>query len=137
MGQRKLPDASSKTVAIGDGLRVLLDPVAQQNFETMASKLRGTEPHIKFNASQFVSFVVTDFFQTYFEKDFEVLVARFFDSKEYVASELRKAKDSSEMSQILSQSMLKVQQMDSLKNRGIKAHRRKQKTLNPSIKPGE
>ncbi len=73
-------------------LRIALDKNATQSLAAMADKVKAANPYVKIQPSQFVSFLVSDFFATYFEKDLGVLVAEFFDSESYCDAEAGKAK---------------------------------------------
>lgn len=73
-------------------LRVALDQEAARAYFQMAEKLKATNAHVKVQPSQFVSYLVADFFETYFEKDIDVLVAEFFDSQSFYKSETQHAK---------------------------------------------
>ena len=80
---RKVIDSNvseiKEAVISKDCVRAVLDPRSSQCFWEMASRLKMAGPHVKFNTSQLLSFIVADFFATYFEKDRNVLIAEFFD----------------------------------------------------------
>lgn len=72
-------------------LRVALDKDATHSYAQMVNRLRSENPSVKIQPSAFVSFLVKDFFATYFEKDMGVLNAEFFDSKSYYESQMERA----------------------------------------------
>ena len=72
-------------------LRVALDSKAVQAFESMAVALKSVDPAVQFSPSEFVSFVIYDFSQNYFNKNFDMLLATFFNSKAYVKAQTKKA----------------------------------------------
>ena len=94
-------------------LRVILDKAGSQSYEKMASRLKSAGPHIKFYPSQLVSFIVSDFFETYFEEDIEVLISRFFDSRAFLTTEIQKAKSPEEATEILRNVTVLLEQMKS------------------------
>lgn len=100
-----------------DCLRVVLDSVAQQSVETMASRLKAVGGHIKFYPSTLVSFIVSDFCQTYFEKDIDVLVAKFFDSKAFLEAELQKAKGGEDTTDLLKRAMATINKVSAKKRK--------------------
>jgi len=98
-------------------LRVALDSEAIRAFESMVQSLKA-ESYVRLTPSKFISFLTQFYFQHYFEKDRELLASEFFDSKEFVAAELRKVRDASEIEGVLEQSMRKVRRMQELKTKG-------------------
>lgn len=109
------PEASAS-----EAVRVVLDRMASLSYERMARILR-EEGSIRLPPSKFVSFLVTYFFSSYFEKDKELLLGEFFDSKAYVENELKKATDPSEVGAILEHVMLKVRRMQEIRKRGMRS----------------
>lgn len=116
---------------VKDCLRVILDAKASASYAAMAAKLKATGKQTKFHPSMFVSFLVTDFFETYFEKDIDVLVAKFFDSKVFMAAEVQKAKSPSEASEILKMVADTIEKINSHSrlNKKSKAVSRKNKDI--------
>ena len=107
----------NKTLPVTDAkdcLRVILDAKASASYAAMVAKLKATGKQTKFHPSMLVSFLVTDFFETYFEKDIDVLVARFFDSKAFMAAQIQKAKSPTEASEILKMVTDTIEQVNSL-----------------------
>ncbi len=98
-------------------LRVALDNEAVHAFESMAHSLKA-ESYVRLTPSKFISFLTQFYFQHYFEKDRELLASEFFDSKEFVAGELKKVRSVSEIEAVLEQSMRKVRRMQELKIKG-------------------
>ncbi len=84
-----------------DGLRIVLDPEANRAFSEMSTRLKTVGSYVKFYPSQLVSFIVSDFFETYFEKDMDALVSKFFDAKAYIATEVQRAQNADEAVEIL------------------------------------
>lgn len=84
-----------------DGLRIVLDPEASRAFSEMSASLKAVGGYVKFYPSQLVSHIITDFFGTYFERDKETLVSKFFDAKAYIASEVQRAQSADEAVNIL------------------------------------
>lgn len=84
-----------------DVLRVALDQDAIRAYNEMASRLKALGSHVKFYPSQFVSHIVSDFFETYFERDLESLVSKFFDAKAFIAAEVQRAQSADEAVEIL------------------------------------
>lgn len=97
-------------------LRVALDRVAAQSYLNMVERLKAENTFIKIQPSQFVSFLVADFFKTYFEKDLAVLVAEFFDSDSYYESERHKARGAANYEEALETALARA--------RAVKAKKR-------------
>lgn len=93
--------AESTTSNDKDGLRIFLDPEASRAFSEMSVSLKAVGGYVKFYPSQLVSHIITDFFGTYFERDKETLVSKFFDAKAYIASEVQRAQSADEAVNIL------------------------------------
>jgi hypothetical protein len=93
---------TNKSPVLGEKevLRIALDKKATDCFKAMASRLKGENPRVRFQPSAFVSFLVSDFFSSYFEKDLNVLVAEFSDSKSYYEEQLQKAKSHDEFEKV-------------------------------------
>jgi hypothetical protein len=73
-------------------LRIVLDEAGTHAVLTMIEQLKAEMPWIKAQPSQFVSFLVADFIETYFAKDKAVLVAEFFDSNSFHDAARREAR---------------------------------------------
>lgn len=110
----KAPQASAS-----EAVRVVLDRDASLSFDRMAQVLRN-EGSARLSPSKLVSFIVQLFFASHFDKDKEILLGEFFDSKAFVEGELKKA-DPSEIGVVLERAMLKVRRMQELKKRGMKS----------------
>ncbi len=93
--------AESTTSNDKNGLRIVLDPEASRAFSEMSASLKAVGGYVKFYPSQLVSHIITDFFGTYFERDKETLVSKFFDAKAYIASEVQRAQSADEAVNIL------------------------------------
>lgn len=114
-------------------LRIALDKKAAQDFAQMAKRLKAENPHIRVQPSAFVSFLVSDFFTTYFEKDLGILVAEFFDSKSYYEAQLQRAKAQGDFESVMSSTLQAIKKMKAGARRK-RAARRKSKPLSP-MKP--
>lgn len=88
-----------------DVLRVALDTKAAQSYEMMAQKLKEYNSSVRFYPSELVSFIVSDFFETYFENDLDILVAAFFDSHGFVNTETQKAKNKGNFEETLREAL--------------------------------
>ncbi len=93
---------SIKQGAEKEVLRIALDKKATQDFAQMVNRLKAENPHVRVQPSAFVSFLVSDFFATYFEKDLGILVAEFFDSKSYYEAQLQQAKAHGDFESVMS-----------------------------------
>ena len=104
---------TNKPPAIGEKevLRIALDKKAADCFKTMASRMKEENPHIRVQPSAFVSFLVSDFFASYFEKDLGVLVAEFFDSKSYYEEQLQKAKSHDDFEKVMSVTLVEIKRI--------------------------
>lgn len=107
-------------------LRITLDKQAAQDFATMAHRLKAENPHVKVHPSAFVSFLVSDFYATYFEKDLGILVAEFFDSKSYHEAQLLQVKTPGDFEKVMSVSLEAIQKIKAKTRRG--SLKRKSKT---------
>lgn len=92
-------------------LRVALDKQAALAFAQMANRLKAQNPHVRVQPSAFVSFLVSDFFATYFEKDLGILVAEFFDSKSYHEAQLQQAKAQGDFERVMSESLVTIRKI--------------------------
>lgn len=97
--------------ATKETLRIALDKQATQDFVQMTSRLKAENPHVRVQPSAFVSFLVSDFFATYFEKDLGILVAEFFDSKSYHEAQLQQAKTQGDFEKVMSASLVTIQKI--------------------------
>lgn len=71
----------------------------------MVARLKAENSHIRVQPSAFVSFLVSDYFATYFDKDLGLLVAEFFDAKSYHETQLQLAKAGSDFEEVMSESL--------------------------------
>lgn len=113
-------------------LRIALDKKAAQDFAQMANRLKAENPHVRVQPSAFVSFLVSDFFATYFEKDLGILVAEFFDSKSYYESQLQQAKTQGDFENVMSATLRAIKKIKAGARRKRTA-RRKSKPLSPAM----
>lgn len=110
-----------------EALRIALDKKAAQDFAQMANRLKAENPHIRVHPSAFVSFLVSDFFATYFEKDLGILLAEFFDSKSYYAAQLQQAKAQGDFESVMSSTLQAIKK--------IKAGARRKRNVRRKTKP--
>lgn len=113
-------DAATETREL---LRVALDKKATHAHDSMAGVLK-TQEFVKLSPSRFVSFVITHFFENYFEKDKELIVSEFFDAKEFIADEMSKVKDPAMVDEVLKMAMNRIQKMQALKKQGAISKRK-------------
>ena len=94
------------------GLRIGLDPKATSSYRAMVQKLKSENQYIKLSPSKFISFIVSRYFEGQFEKDITVLDHYFFNSKEFLAEELPKAKTPEEVKEVLQKVMQGLDKLD-------------------------
>ncbi|MFZ4402788.1 MAG: hypothetical protein ACOYOK_01690 [Pseudobdellovibrionaceae bacterium] len=94
-------------------LRVALDAKATQSYESIEQRLKDYNPTVRFYPSELVSFIVSDFFETYFENDIDILVAAFFDSHGFVNIETQKAKNKANFEEVLREALSTAEKIKS------------------------
>lgn len=72
---------------------------------------------VKIHPSQFVSFLVADFFQSHFEKDKPVLIAEFFDSDTYFDAARKKARGSNNYEELMASALAEAQKIKAKRRR--------------------
>lgn len=113
-------------------LRVALDSEATRAFKSMEQRLMSENHHISFHPSEFISYLVKDFHQTYFDRDVPVLVAEFFDSKSYYEEQVRLARTNGNFEEVMAQAISAIKRVKNRK-RGKQGRKRKSaKHLNDS-----
>ncbi len=112
-------------------LRIALNKQAAQDYVRMVSRLKAENPDVWVQPSAFVSFLVSDFYATYFEKDLEILVAEFFDSKSYYEAQLQRVKSQGDFEKIMSMTLTEIKRVKA-KTRRKSHQRRKSKTTSPT-----
>ena len=121
---------TNKFTSPGSGkevLRVALDKQAVQDLAQMAERLKAENPHVRVQPSAFVSFLVSDFYTTYFERDLEVLVAEFFDSKSYHDGMLQSAGSACDFEKVMSASLTEIKRIKAkTRSSGVKRGKPKQ-----------
>ena len=110
-------------------LRVALDKYAAHAYAQMAERLKAANEYVRVQPSAFVSFLVTDFYNTYFEKDLGLLVAEFFDAQSYHEAEFQRAKASGDFERVMSEALATIKKMKSKARR--KATRGKKQSDTP------
>lgn len=111
-------------------LRVALDKQATQDFTKMAYRLRSENPHVKVHPSAFVSFLVSDFYETYFDKDLGIFIAEFFDSKSYHEAQLQQAKSQGDFEKVMSESLDVIRKIKAKTRRGVSKRNAKPAPVN-------
>lgn len=119
-----------------EALRIVLDQGATQAYLAMVEKLKAENSCVKFHPSQFVSFLVSDFLNTYFEKDKAVLVAEFFDSQTYYESEAQRAKGQSNFEELMDIALATARRIKG-KARSKNGRAKEQKQSKPTSSPVE
>lgn len=115
-----------------DILRVALDSEATRAFKSMEQRLTSENQHVSFHPSAFVSYLVKDFYQTYFDRDVGILVAEFFDSKSYYEEQVRQARANGNFEEVMAQAIAAIKRIKNRK-RGKQGRKRKaSKQLNVS-----
>lgn len=94
-------------------LRVTLDAKAAEAFDQMVQRLKEFNSWVRFFPSEFISFLVSDFYETYFEDDKELYAANFFDSRGFVNSETKKAKSEVNFEEVLRETLAKAEKIKS------------------------
>lgn len=105
-------------------LRVALDQQATRSYYLMSEKIKSLNPHVRIYPSQFVSFLMSDFFETYFEKDVGILMAEFFDSQSYCNAETEKAKGKPDYEEALALAASQAKKIKSKRRRKIVRRKR-------------
>jgi len=116
-------------------LRIVLDLEATKAFESMVTALKAETPTIKFQSSQFVSFLVADFFGTHFEKDKAVLIAEFFNSDAYFDVARKKAKGSGDYEEQMAAALSDAQKIRSKRRRKPEGSRKTATKSNIEVTP--
>lgn len=98
-------------------LRIVLDTAATTALNMMVQALKSEMATVKIHSSQFVSFLVADFFQSHFEKDKTVLIAEFFDSDTYFDAARKKARGSNDYEEQMATALAEAQKIKSKRRR--------------------
>lgn len=101
----------------GPELRVVLDAEASLAVEEMISILKSEMSALHIRKHQFVSFIVLNFMEAYFNKDKEVLIAEFFDSDAFHEGERQKAKGNDNYEELLEESIKLARKIRSKRRR--------------------
>ncbi len=108
------PESKSKE------LRVALDAEATQSYKLMVLKLKEVVPTIKVHPSQFISFLVSDYFITHFEKDQDILIAEFFDSDTFYQQQRKQAKGKLNFEELMTKALEQAQKYKGKRRRKAK-----------------
>lgn len=98
-------------------VRATLSPEASQAFRKMAERLEADGFTSKIYPSEFLSFLVLDYLEAHFEKDFPVLLAEFFDSDAYFEGARKKAKGSQDFEVLMAKALEEAQKIKARKRR--------------------
>ena len=98
-------------------LRIVLDTTAASAVEAMVARMKEEQSTIKAQPSHFVSFLVSEFFAAYFEKDMAILIAEFFDSDAFYEGVRKRAKGKANYEDLMSEAMEAAQKIRSKKRR--------------------
>lgn len=113
----------------GECLRVALEPAAAEAYRKMIARLKAESQYLRAHPSKFVSFLVSDFYATYFEEDISILVAKFFDSKAFMSDQIKTAKGSDDAATILQSVTDTVEKLKSQGAKGTLARRKRRAPL--------
>lgn len=116
-------------------LRIALDKKAASDFETMINRIKAENPHVRVHPSAFVSFLLSDFFVNYFEKDLNVLVAEFFDSKSYYEDQMREAKCHGDFEKVMSAALATIKKVKAKTRRNSSRRSSKKTKSTPIVSP--
>ncbi|MBY0315903.1 MAG: hypothetical protein K2Q26_10310 [Bdellovibrionales bacterium] len=122
--------AETSPKASKDALRVALDKPATNAYQFMVEKIKAQNPCVKISPSQFVSFLVADFYKTYFEKDLSILVAEFFDSQGYHEAAIKRAKRDGNFDQVMNETMMNIKEIKSK----CRSHKQRKKRIKTAVK---
>lgn len=82
-----------------------LDSQATHAFEVMVKELKNHNEHVKFHASELVSFIVNDYLNFYFKLNRDHLIAAFFDSHGFVMAQTSKGKGKDNFMEVMQQAL--------------------------------
>lgn len=108
-------------------LRIVLDKRGTECHDKMMERLKAANEFVKVHPSELVSFVVADYFETYIERDLDVLVAEFFDSRAYLTGEIQKDENLADPAGAMKRATDYVEQIRS-KKRGQSVRRGRRKS---------
>jgi hypothetical protein len=108
-------------------LRIILDKRGTECHDKMIARLKAANEFVKVHPSELVSFLVADYFETYFERDIEVLVAEFFDSRSYLTGEIQKDENLADPADAMKRATAFVEQIRA-KRRGQTVRRGRRKS---------
>lgn len=103
-------------------LRVALDFQATHAFEVMAKELKNHNEHVKFHASELVSFIVNDYLNFYFKLNRDHLIAAFFDSHGFVMAQTSKGKGKDNFMEVMQHAL---EESKRIKSKRHKMHKGK------------
>ena len=108
MANKKTDGTNEKEI-----LRVALDDKATRAYGKMTQRLKENNHWIRFYPSELISFLVSDYFETYFEEDLEILTAAFFDSHGFINAETQKAKNGANFEVTMREALTKAEKIRS------------------------
>lgn len=104
--------------------RVILNPEATKSLKAMTNSLKAENRFVSFHASEFVSHLVIDFYQTYFDRDIGVYIAEFFDSESYYQEMMKHARNNGSFEEVMTNAMGEIKRIKN-KKRGKQGRKRK------------
>lgn len=110
-------------------LRIVLDKRGTDCHYKLMERLKAANKFVRVHPSELVSFLVADYFETYFERDIDVLVAEFFDSRVYLTSEIQKDENLADPAEAMKRATAFVERIRA-KRRGNIVRRGKLKSAN-------
>jgi hypothetical protein len=122
-----MTDKEPSTETTRETLRIILDKRGTECHDKMLERLKAANEFVKVHPSELVSFLVADYFETYFERDIEVLVAEFFDSRSYLTGEIQSDENLADPAEAMKRATAFVEQIRS-KRRGQTVRRGRRKS---------
>ena len=110
-------------------LRIVLDKRGTDCHNKLMERLKAANKFVRVHPSELVSFLVADYFETFFERDIDVLVAEFFDSRTYLTSEIQKDENLTDPAEAMKRATAFVERIRA-KRRGNIVRRGKLKSAN-------
>ena len=109
--------------SMGKEVRIVLDQAAATAMRNMIDALKAEISTVKIQPSQFVSFLVADFFEAHFAKDKSIFIAEFFDSDAFYEIERKKARGRPDFEDQMARALNEARKLKSSK-RGTANHGR-------------
>lgn len=110
-------------------MRIVLDKRGTDCHNKLMERLKAANKFVRVHPCELVSFLVADYFETYSERDIDVLVAEFFDSRMYLTSEIQKDENLADPAEAMKRATAFVESIRA-KRRGNIVRRKKLKSAN-------